>query len=131
ITRALDRLPAGGGTLERIERVLKSVREVNTEAYRALREGIQGEMRTLAASDAKWQHDLYQNLLPVAAANDAVSASQASAAAHSRPFQVRVLRDWARDIGEQRMVRIRDAIRMGYLDGRTTGQIIGDVRGPR
>ncbi|MGT2493119.1 hypothetical protein ACU4GD_28060 [Cupriavidus basilensis] len=53
------------------------------------------------------------------------------AAALSRPFQGRLLKEWASNIEADRMVRIRDAIRIGFVEGQTTDQIIRRVRGTR
>lgn len=131
IRAALERLPANGATLEHIEMVLRSVQALNAEAYRALTGAMQDEMLALAASEAKWQGNLYGSMLQAGANLSAVGAQQVYAAALSRPFQGRLLKEWAASIEAQRMTRIRDAVRMGYIEGKTTGQIVQAVRGTR
>ncbi|MGL5004682.1 MAG: hypothetical protein ACRDAM_17215, partial [Casimicrobium sp.] len=61
----------------------------------------------------------------------AVGAEQAYAAAFSRPFQGRLLREWAQNVGEARMFRVREAIRQGYVQGETIEQIVRRLRGTK
>src|SRR5690606_6345294 len=48
-----------------------------------------------------------------------------------RPFQGRILREWAASIEAGRMVRIRDAVRIGYVEGQAADQIIRRLRGTK
>jgi hypothetical protein len=49
----------------------------------------------------------------------------------ARPFQGRLLKEWAQSIEADRMTRIRDAVRMGYVENQTTSQIVQRIRGTR
>src|SRR6185437_7047142 len=60
-----------------------------------------------------------------------VSADQVYAAALARPFQGRLLRDWAANLEQSRMGLIRNTIRAGYVEGQTTSEIIQRIRGTR
>src|SRR5690606_37920381 len=61
----------------------------------------------------------------------AVGENQVYAAARARPFQGRLLREWAKSNEADRMTRVRAAVRTGYLDGRTTPQIVREIRGTK
>ncbi|MHA3905155.1 hypothetical protein ACTPOE_16745 [Castellaniella sp. WN] len=130
LSAALDRLPAGSATLDQIESVLRSVREVNAAAYSQVHDGIAASMKALAPIEAVWWDKLYQHAAPEIDFAG-VTAGQARAAAMSRPFQGRLLKDWAHGIEATRMARIRDTVRIGYLGGETTSEIVRRIRGTK
>jgi len=129
IAVALDSLPASAG-LKQIEEVLQSVRTLNAEAYVAVHQGIKGAMQDLAPVEAVFIRNLYRHTVPEVDFAG-ITAAQARAAALSRPFQGRLLKEWAAGMESSRMLRIRDAIRIGYLSGQTTNQIVQQIRGTR
>ncbi|WP_256589990.1 hypothetical protein [Pseudomonas sp. B1(2018)] len=135
LTAALERLPAESFTVERLELLLAEVRLINIEAYAAVAQELQDDLKELAGYEADWQQELYKRVLPepvqVRFPIASVSAEQAYAAALARPFQGRLLKDWGKEIAADRMVKIRNAIRTGYLEGKTTDQIIRSIRGSR
>ncbi|WP_230682103.1 hypothetical protein, partial [Streptococcus pneumoniae] len=55
-----------------------------------------------------------------------VTGEQVYAAALARPFQGRLLADWAANVEASRMTLIRNAVRQGFVEGRTTDVIIRD-----
>src|SRR5690606_4797480 len=134
-TEALDRLPVESFTVDRLERLLKSVRELNAEAYRQVERELTKELRDFAAYEAGYQLKLFEATIPaqvqVAVGVEAVNPTQVYTAAMARPFQGRLLKEWAGSIEAGRMTRIRDAIRMGYVEGQTADQIIRRLRGTR
>lgn len=132
---ALERMPADSFTVERLESLLGSVREVNAEAYRRVEQELTGELQELAGYESQWQFDLFDRVFPepvkVRFPIARITAQQAYAAAMSRPFQGRLLRDWVRTVEAGRMTRIRNAVRQGYIDGKTVSQIVSEIRGTR
>ncbi|BFT63270.1 hypothetical protein [Pseudomonas moorei] len=135
LTAALDRLPAESFTVERLEALLAEVRMINMQAYASVAQELQKDLRELAGYETSWQQELFKRALPEPAQVHfpiaSVSAEQAYAAALSRPFQGRLLKDWGTEIAADRMVKVRNAIRTGYLEGKTTDQIIRSIRGTR
>lgn len=130
LAAAMDRLPAGSATLAQIEGVLQSVRELNAAAYQHVQAGIADGMKALAPVEATWVKRLYTSAAPEV--NFAgVTAQQARAAAMSRPFQGRLLREFSKGLEAARMAKIRDAVRIGYLSGATTPEIVRQIRGTR
>lgn len=132
---ALERLPASAFTVERLEQLLFSVRQLNLQAYQQVERELTDELRELARYEAGYQLGLFQSVLPPAVATRvglaAVDIEQVYTAAFSRPFQGRLLREWSQTIEADRLTRIRDAVRIGYVEGQTTQQIIQRVRGTR
>lgn len=135
LTAALDRLPAESFTVERLEALLAEVRLINTQAYAQVAEELQKDLKELAGYEVSWQQALFEKVLPdpvlVRFQIASVSAEQAYAAAMARPFQGRLLKGWGKEIAADRMVKVRNAIRTGYLEGKTTDQIIRSIRGSR
>ena len=135
LAAALAQVEPSSFTVGRLESLLGSVREINAAAYRAAFGAIPGEMRTLADYEAAYQLDLLANVLP----GDVqlkfqlfrVSIDQVYAAAISRPFQGGLLKDWAASAEANRLTTIRNAIRSGFVEGRTTDQIIRDIQGTK
>jgi len=134
---ALERLPAESFTVERLQQLLASVRALNAQAYAALYGELQDELQALAVYEAGYQFSLFKSAIPVEAQVvlqidiATVSAEQVYAAAMSRPFRGRLLSEWASSIANDRMARIRDAVRIGYVENQGISEIVKRVRGTR
>lgn len=122
-------------TVERLESLLRSVLDLNLQAYRLLERELSDELRRFADYEAGHQLELFRSEVPPQVVTRvgvaAVNVEQVYAAAMARPFQGRLLREWAADIGEQRMVRVRDAVRMGFVQQETIPQIARRIRGTK
>ncbi|WP_225784241.1 phage minor head protein [Xenophilus sp. Marseille-Q4582] len=131
LQRVLDNMPSGTATSEYLFDMLASVRRLNAQAYSQIEGELTSNLRGLAEAEATFQFNLYQGHAPAGVTLAGVTAEQAWAAAYSRPFAGKLLRESIAELGETRARRIRDAVRMGYLEGRTTSQIVRDIRGTR
>jgi len=128
---ALERLPADRFTVQRLDDLLGSVRSLNGKAYDAMTDGLLTELAELADYEAAYQQQLFTSVVPVQVQVAAVASEQVYAAAMARPFQGRILKEWASGIEAARMTRIRDAIRIGYVENQTIDQMVRRVRGTR
>ena len=110
--------------------MLESVRGLNAQAYAALRAGVQGDMLAVAGLETAFNGRLYG-----AAAGRvllaAVGADSVYAAAMARPFGGRLLRESFKELGEARHRRMRDTIRTGFVTGKTSLQIVQELRGTK
>ncbi|MFA5633390.1 MAG: hypothetical protein WC997_18005 [Porticoccaceae bacterium] len=129
IAAKLDNLPASA-TLKQIEEVLQSVRELNATAYERVEGGIKTAMQDLAPVEAAFIGRLYTHAVPEISFA-AVSARTARAAALARPFQGRLLSEWAKSLEENRLSRLRDVIRIGFVSGQTVGDLVRQIRGTK
>lgn len=118
--------------VEHIEALLGQVRSLNVQAYQLVGRELTEELQRFAEQEALYQSEL------VASAFDGVDVSftritggQVYAAAYSQPFRGRLLSEWALSIEADRMVRIRDSVRLGIVEQLTTQQIVQRVRGTR
>lgn len=135
LAEALDRMPAESFTVERLEALLSSVRQVNAAAYAQVAQELGQELKDLAGYELNWQYQLFQTTIPAPVQVHfqiaQVAVEQAYAAAMARPFQGRLLRDWASTIEADRMAKVRNAVRQGYMEGKTVAQIVSEIRGTR
>lgn len=135
LTEALMRLERDSFTVQRLEAVLASVPRINAEAYATVLDALQPEIQGLARVEAAGQVGAFKAALPSVVQIQfpiaGISAEQVYAAALSRPFQGRLLKDWAANLEQSRLGMIRNAVRAGYVEGQTTAEIIQKVRGTR
>jgi SPP1 gp7 family putative phage head morphogenesis protein len=118
-------------SIARIDSMLKSVRELNSEAYIALNKALEGEMRDFVKYEVTYQRDLFQKVIPVDVSINSVNAEQVYAAAMARPFQGRLLNEWMKGLEADRAIKIRDAIRIGVIEGQTIQQMTQRIRGTK
>ncbi|MBK7822994.1 MAG: hypothetical protein IPJ61_18590 [Tessaracoccus sp.] len=135
LTSALEQMDAASFTADRLEELLTSVRVLNRQAYLKIERELTTELRAFADVEAQFQYELFTEPMPPRVLANVtvatVSAEQVYAAALARPFQGRLLREWASGIEADRMVRIRDAIRTGYLENQSIGEMVKRIRGTR
>lgn len=135
LAEALDRLPAESFTVERLEALLGEVRALNAQAYASVQEQLAASLQELAAYEPQWQFDLLERVLPepvkIRFPLVRLSGQQVYAAAMSRPFQGKLLREWAQGLETDRLARIRNAVRIGYVEGKTVDEIVRGIRGTR
>lgn len=132
---ALDRLPSESFTVDRLEQLLYSVRALNLQAYQAVERELSDTLRQFVVYESGFQHSLFASVIPPQIVTDvaivAVNAEQVYAAAMARPWQGTLLREALASLEASRAKQVRDAVRMGYVENQTTGQIVQRIRGTR
>lgn len=132
---ALEQLDPESFTVARLEALLGPVRDVNAAAYQQVLAELEIELQALAQYETGYQLELFQNALPepvqVRFTLAPVAPAQAYAAAMARPFQGRLLRDWAATLEADRLAKVRNAVRQGFVEGKTASQIVREIRGTK
>lgn len=135
LAEALLRLDRESFTVERLEALLDSVKATNREAYAVLFRELEPELRTLAEVETLAQQSALRSAVPAAVQVRfpiaGVAWEQVFAAALSRPFQGRLLSGWAERLEASRLTMIRNAVRTGFVEGKTTAEIIQAIRGTK
>jgi SPP1 gp7 family putative phage head morphogenesis protein len=131
ITIALDKMPVNQFNVARLETLLISVRALNSEAYATISNELNNELQSLVAYELSYQETQIKNVLPAMLQFTSVEAVQVYAAVQSRPFSGRLLSDWLSGLEQSRAIKIRDAIRIGYVEGQTINDIVRRIRGAR
>lgn len=82
---------------------------------------LSGELNELAIYEAGYQLSLFDSLLPDFVADVhplvGISSDALYAAAMARPFQGRLLSEWALDLEADRLRRITNTVRQGFCWG--------------
>ena len=131
LSAALERLPAESFTVERLDALLQSVRQTNAVAYQQVSQLIETELKDLVQYEAAYQYQLFQSTLPVQLSVAAVNVGQVYAAALARPFQGTLLKECLAGMEANKARMVRDAIRIGYVEGQTIQQITQRIMGTR
>lgn len=118
-------------TARRLEKLLEALRNINIEAYAAVRAELTEDIKNLAAYEGVFQATLLATTIPVQLDIVTPTASQLYAAVNSRPFQGKLLKEWVSDLESAAQSRLRGAIRMGFTEGETIDQMVRRVRGTR
>ncbi|HBV9252921.1 TPA: hypothetical protein MD920_004723 [Klebsiella pneumoniae] len=130
---AIDTLDPESFTVSRLEALLVSVRAINKDAIQSMYAALSTELQELAKHEASFQMSLFQFAIPddVLALHPLVGISPDAvyAAAMARPFLGRLLSEWASNLEADRMARISNTVRQGFLLGDTHEQIAKKVRG--
>ncbi|ASY62511.1 Phage protein [Sinorhizobium sojae CCBAU 05684] len=120
-----------GFTQRRLELLLDSVRAIIAEAYGKATTALNDELKDLSTYERDFQLNMLGRSIPVRFDFIKPTSAQLYAAVTARPFNGLLLRDWYKDLEAGAYRRLRDSIRMGYVEGRTTDQIVRDIRGTR
>lgn len=135
LSTVLEQMTPATFSVDRLTQLLAGVRALNAAAYQQVERELTDELKDFVTYEAGYQYSLFQSAIPAQVALQVdvatVSAEQVYAAALARPFQGRLLRDWAKSIEADRMARIRDAVAIGYVENQPIGDIVKRVRGTR
>ena len=131
LTAALQQLPVSQFTVDRLDSLLASVRQINSAAYQKIRHDLQTELADLVAYEQGYQQQLFQNTLPVTFEVSAAPVAQVVSSAMARPFQGRLLSEWMAGLEAEKAAKIRDAIRIGYVEGQTIQEMVQRIKGTK
>lgn len=127
---ALDDLSASDFKISRLETMLNSVKSLSSFS-----DYLFGELGAFCEYESNYQYSLFKSLLPDIVTSKyplmQVTPNQLFSAVKSKPFQGRLLSEWVSNIEDDRIKRIANAVRAGYVTGETTEQIIRRVRGTK
>lgn len=112
---------------ERLEKMLAAVRAAQREGYAVVGKTLTADLAELAVYEAEFQASALSSVEGLG--SRAPGAAELRAAAFSRPFQGRVLREWISDLEAGARSRVRDAIRMGFVEGESVDQMVRRIRG--
>lgn len=130
LIKSLERLPASA-SIERIDEQLKAVRRINEKAYNSVSKELDVSLSELTAYELGYQANLFDNAVPLSLAFNEPSARQVYAATMARPFQGRLLSEWVSGLEADAATKIRDAVRLGFVEGQSIQQITKRIRGSR
>lgn len=132
---ALEDMPRGNFTTDRIISMLGSVRQLNQGLVNSWYSALTDELLAFSEYESGYQYSLFDALMPDIVKQKyplfSVTPQQVFAAATAEPFQGKLLRDWADNLETDRITRLANAVRNGFLLGDTSEQIVRSVRGTK
>jgi hypothetical protein len=131
LTLALGQITPATFTMQRLELLLSAVRATNAGAYALLGRELSDELRKFVSVEAAYQRKMLLSFVPVEVNIATLNAEQIYAAAMARPFQGGLLKGFLADLEAAKAKKIRQTIAQGFVENRTTDQIIRDLRGTR
>jgi hypothetical protein len=122
-------------TRERLERILKNVRSITTEARQELYNRLKDDLKEFAGYESDFQVRKVQSILPITVSLDAIAPAQLWAAANSEVFgdakMSKYLDGWIRDWGDTKFARVEGMYRRGFAEGRTNQELVRILRGTK
>jgi SPP1 gp7 family putative phage head morphogenesis protein len=126
----------GNETIEgkRLEELLADLREIQKDGWKLVKARMGDEVADLAEAEIEFNEALLKATVDpegVDPFSPRPGLSQVVAAAKARPFSGRHLKTWLSEAEEGAARLVRDTVRQGFVEGRTTDQVIRAIRGSR
>lgn len=121
----------GPATTKRLKALLDEIRAINAALYTDVEAALTDELVEFSAAEAGFQKAAIDPAIGVELGTGLPSATRLKAIVTETPIQGRLLSTWVRDMDAGRVGRIEQAIRLGMVEGETTDQIVGRIRGTK
>ncbi|CZZ05304.1 TPA: hypothetical protein ACHFNM_000797 [Enterobacter hormaechei] len=129
----LDGKRADTYSARRLASLLAGVRDLNQQAYEPVNVALERELTRYVEYEAGYQLDLFSSIIPEQILKhvplQSIAPEQVYAAAVAQPFQGRLLKEWGQKLEADRLDKITNAVRSGFLQGETVEQIVKRVAG--
>lgn len=129
----LDGKRADTYSARRLASLLAGVRDLNQQAYEPVNDALARELTRYVDYEAGYQLDLFSSIIPRQILKhvplQSIAPEQVYAAAVAQPFQGRLLKEWGKKLESDRLDKITNAVRSGFLQGETVEQIVRRVAG--
>jgi SPP1 gp7 family putative phage head morphogenesis protein len=116
---------------ERLEAQLEGVRAIINESWRQADQKLNEDLAALAVYEASHEERIIRESTPVELAYVMPSAEMLVSAVESKPFEGKLLKEWVAKLSDDFYTRIRDAVRMGVIEGESYNQITKRVMGTK
>ena len=127
---ALQDLLPSDFKISRLESMLAS-----SKSLKSVSDYLFGELSSLSEHESNYQYSLFESLLPDIVKSKyplmQIPPNQIFTTVKAKPFQGRLLSEWASNIEDDRLKRVANAVRTGYVTGETTEQIVRRIRGTK
>jgi SPP1 gp7 family putative phage head morphogenesis protein len=115
--------------LERVNRLLESLRETRARSWKDVNTAWFDEMRDLAVAESGFTAGILQTVVPVDLGLALPDPTRLRSIVEVEPFMGATLKDWAEQIREADITRIEQQIRIGLVQGESVRQISRRVTG--
>jgi hypothetical protein len=115
----------------RLEAQLKSIQSIMKEASGEMYDKMANDLDGLAHYESDFTIKSITKPSPFALDVVAPSAEQLSAAVTSEPLQGKYLKEWTSEWGEGAYRRVRNELRVGYVQGETIDEMVRRIKGTK
>ncbi len=122
---------SSGMSISEIDAKLEGIRNIISASWDEAGRDLSAELAGLAVYESNHQEAVIRDSAPVELNLVTPSAEMLIAAVESKPFEGKLLREWIEKLDADSYTRIRDAVRMGVVEGETYGQITKRVIGTK
>ena len=116
---------------ERLASMLASVRSMIANGNAEAGDKLLSELKAFIDYETAYLNQMLLSYTPAAVHVASVSTAAVYSAAMSRPFQGVLLKEVWKDLAAQQFKLVRQSIAQGFLEGKTTDQIIRELRGTK
>ena len=127
----MDKMTSATFNVKKLDKLLSATRDLNTAAYASVLTALEKELQDFVDYEANYQQQAITKILPPQITIAHISAEQAYTAAHARPFQGKLLKEWMDGLETDKATRIRDTIRTGYVNNETIVQMVRKIKGSK
>ena len=110
-------------SVRRLQRLLDEVKKIRGESHAEVAALLHEEMIRLAALEPAIVDGILKTVVPVVLDTAMPAAPMLRSIVTTRPFEGKVLKEWARDIARADLARIESQIRIGMVQGESIPQI--------
>ncbi|EMV7411621.1 hypothetical protein AADQ46_005204, partial [Enterobacter soli] len=129
----LDGKRADTYSARRLASLLAGVRDLNQQAYEPVNAALARELTRYVEYEAGYQLDLFSSVIPQQILKhvplQSIAPEQVYAGAVAQPFQGRLLKEWGKKLESDRLDKITNTVRSGFLQGETVEQIVKRIAG--
>lgn len=120
-----------GLSTQELDARLQGIRQINSEIWDEVRRELANDLPELAEYEANHQEQVIRDTIPIEFNFVTPTPELLTAAVESKPFEGKLLAEWVDKLDEDSYTRIRDAVRMGMVEGESYAQITRRVLGTR
>lgn len=132
IRRQLEKFPRGASTTtKRFQAMLVDIRDLRKATFLQINGESRGNLFELARMEVGFEERLLGTAIPFDVSFASVDATQVRKIVTSRPFQGRLLREWYGSIRTADQANLRDALRLGMVQGESIPNIVRRIAGTR
>lgn len=118
-------------TMPEIDARLEGIRNIIGNSWDLAGQELQTDLNELAVYEASHEEQVIRETAPVELNIVSPSAETLIAAIESKPFEGKLLSEWVQKLDEDSYIRIRDAVRMGIVEGESYADITKRITGTK
>lgn len=129
LNKIIDELPSKSINVKKVDRLLQPIVKANNKAYSEARLELQNEMQEFVNQEVDFQTEIVNKESP--AKIKTISPEQVYSAALAKPFQGELLSEFFSKLSSQKQTLINNTVRMGLIEGKSTNEIVKQIRGTK